>query len=153
MQRRFMRLEYFVLALVSALVVSSCGKDDKGGNKSPETMPAITDLSTIEQAADRGTMVGRNVSLDNVRVDRVVGNYVFWAGGANGIPVFRNDRLKGTSKEHVQPNGKVRIAGTVRLVSSLPVTDPFWDHINAAEKADIESARVFIFSDNVQVIH
>lgn len=150
----FIQKQIPFLLIPAILFVAACGKDDgKQATTDPATQPAIEDLATIEQAADRGSLVGRNVALDNIRVDRVTGTYVFWAGSQNGIPVFRKDSFEKTVAEHVRREDRVRITGTVRLATAASPTDPLWEHINEQEKADILSARVFISADKVQVIH
>jgi hypothetical protein len=139
----------FFIFLSAAFMLSSCGKDDKGA-----TTATVTDINSILQASDRTTFVGQAVNVDNVTVDSVVGTYVFWAGSSHsGVPIFRKDRLEGTATERVQRGDKVRINGTVRLVDTVPATDPLWEMVSVEEKADIQNAKVFISADKVQIIH
>ena len=73
---------------VFLLLLSSCGKDDKAATD-PAVADAITDYKVILQTADRQTLVGRKVNLDNVPVQTVAGTYIFWAGDTHSaIPCF-----------------------------------------------------------------
>ena len=143
----------FIFTIAALTMLSGCGKD--GDKTAPVTTePALTQLSDIVGAPDRRGLVGRQVDINNAPVQGVVGNYVFWAGEATGqIPVVREDKLKGPITEHVRTGEKIRMVGTIQLVSNIAANDRIWETVNATEKAQILSATVYIAADSVQVHH
>ena len=142
-----------ITTLAAITLLSGCGKD--GDKASPATSdPALTQITDIVGAPDRRGLVGRQVDIGNAPVQGVVGNYIFWAGEATGqIPVVREDKLKGPVSEHVRLGEKVRMVGTIQLVSNIASNDRIWEKISETEKAQIISATVYVAADSVQVNH
>lgn len=149
MKKILMTLPLWFLA---CLFLVSCGKDEGENAPAVESAPAITDLMAIAGSNDRRSLVGRKVEASGASVQGVVGNYFFWAGDLRQqIPVARLDKQRGAATERVEAGFRVKITGTVRLVESLPETDPLWDEINARERTDIKAAIVYIAADPVEI--
>jgi hypothetical protein len=148
------KLNYSVTVLaLSIFVLFGCGSDDKKEAKNPTEMPAITDINELANAPDKRSQVGRKVEVESARVQQVVGNYVFWAGeGQPGIPVVRQDKIRGPVTEHVSRGGRVRMNGTVRLLESVAATDPLWDKISESEKQAMKNAVVYVDAEKVMVV-
>lgn len=139
-----------LLFLIAALLVGGCGKDKE---VAPESMPAITSIDEISGASDKSSLVGRKVEYTSAIVRDVVGDYVFWVGDQNGaLPVTLEAELRGLAKDgniRIQRGDRLKISGTVRLVSELPADDPFWRLIDAEEKREIEASGVYVAGDSV----
>lgn len=138
-----------ILSLLVLFTLASCGSDDD----TKATESALTDLNNIVSAGDRRALVGKEVNLDNVPVDTIVGSYFFWAGDDHSaIPVFRKDKQEGAATVPVREGGHVRIQGTIRLAENVGAAEPMWEKINEQEKQDIVNAVVFIEAKAVQNI-
>ncbi len=145
-----MKITHTLMAVSLTLVLAvGCGKDGEG---IAPAKPAISNIDEITGAADRRSLVGSRVDIPSAPAQAVVGNYVFWAGGANqAVPVVRMDKIKGPVKESVRKGDTVRMSGVVRLTSAVSATAPMWDKINDSERADINNAIVFIEADTIQI--
>src|ERR1051325_9518522 len=91
-----------VLLLSLVLLVAGCGKE--GTREVTSDRSTIVDIEDIANAADRRSLVGKNVDIRNAKVQQVVGNYVFWAGDPHtSVPIAREDKMRGPVTHHVKP--------------------------------------------------
>lgn len=143
--------QYTSILAFGLLAVVGCGKDDDAKTQPIEQQPAITDVRTIADTADKRTLIGRKVEIDNAITQEIVGNYVFWAGETrySAVPVVRQDKIKGGATSPVRVGAVARISGTIRFVESVSAADPMWDKVSEKEKRDIESAKIYIDAERV----
>jgi len=136
--------------LSTALLIGGCGKDKE---VAVEEMPAITSIDEISSATDKTALVGRKVEFSAAPVRDVVGDYVFWVNeGTSATPVTLEAELRGYGKEgniSIRKGDRLKISGTVRLVSALPADDGFWKLIDADEKTEIEALGIYVAGESV----
>lgn len=137
------------LVALLVLVAAGCGKEDKGKGEDPATQK-ITSINDILSARDRNSLVGKRVEISDAVVQRIAGNYIFWAGDrGSSIPVARKDKYEGRWRGPVQPGHAVRISGTVRLTAPVEAANWMWDTINDREKREVENVGIYILADDV----
>lgn len=84
---------------------------------------AVTDLALITGATGLTSMIGREVQLNNVRVQEVVGDRTFWVGpdtNQRALVVLNEERTPGQATEgryDVTPGQIINVNGTIRNTS------------------------------------
>jgi hypothetical protein len=150
MSKQALKYRNGLVALALLVLAVGCGKEVN--NK--ESGATIADVNEISDTADRRSLVGRRVEITSAQVQEVTGNYIFWVGSRNsGVPVAREDKMRGPVTEHVQRGDRVAISGVVRLLETVPQTDLLWDKVNDNERADMLNSRIYIAAESVRVIH
>ena len=114
----------------------------------PAEVEALTGVAAL---GTLGTMVGRDITLDEVAVNRVIGDMAFTVGEGADETLVRFDEVQtpGTPREglvDVNPGSMVSIAGNVR---DLDVSD-----MPESVRADLEgTSATYIFANRVDVMN
>jgi hypothetical protein len=101
------------------------GQPTQAGGSDP-----ILDLDEILGERVGRNLVGRDVSLWDVRVAHVPGDYVFWiAGDGRQVPVVLLGEQTGRQGEHekqIRTGDRVAIFGTMRSIREVQLLDERW---------------------------
>ena len=144
------KYRYGLTAFALLVLAIGCGKEVNN----QDSGATISDIAEISDTADRRSLVGRKVEIASAQVQEVTGNYIFWVGSRNsGVPVAREDKMRGPVTEHVRPGDRAAISGTIRLLETVPQSDLLWDKITDSEREDMLNSRIYIAADSVRVIH
>jgi hypothetical protein len=121
------------------------------GNPTVMASGPIFELEEIALARHSGNLLGRTVVLENVEVDRVVGDFTFWAGSPpNDVPIVLLGERMARQPElrvEVREGQRVSILGFVRQAQNAEwmrlVTDE--------EKAEFLAQPVYVSAIHVEV--
>ncbi len=113
----------------------------------------LTDVLVIFSTPDRRSLVGRRVQLDNVRVQKLVGERGFWIGdGDRRVFARLDERLNQGSAEWdvVIREGQTRsLTGEIREMPSAEQIKN-WGLVDAAEMKTLQDRGYYIHVDRLQ---
>lgn len=141
-----------------AIIASSVLISARGGASESATVAAnITDLQQIINATDKPALVGKQIQLNQVQVQSVVGDQSFWIGPSPSQQIFvtfAEMPTPGTPKEGqvaIKMGQKVSLSGTIR---SMPALSDDWmkqNKIDDASAATLKQQPIYIQATEVKV--
>lgn len=160
-----------VLALVALLLfgVRGCGTPRTAavttGTEPPRittqgvgtaTGARVTDVNVFGSAADKKSLVGRDVELQNVSVARVLSDRVFTVtAGAAEMFVMLDDRLnRGAAEQAIQarPGQMVNLSGSFRAVPDAETKDEQGRGLNPQEYQQMKGQQIYLHATRASQI-
>jgi hypothetical protein len=142
-----------------AIVATSVLISARGGAAESATVAAnITDLQQIINAPDKLALVGKQVQLNQIQVQSVVGDQSFWIGSSPSqqmFVTFAEIPTPGTPKEGqvaIKSGQKVSLSGTIR---SMPALSEEWLRQNKVDDTSAQTLKqqaVYIQASDVKVV-
>ncbi len=114
----------------------------------------VMDLDEILHEHEKRNLLGRDVALWRVPVERVVGDYTFWVGFDEDrrVPVVLLGEQAGRQKEtqtDVNRGDTLAVFGTVRSVREVRHLDEVWA-MDEAEWESVEEAIIYVSAIRVE---
>lgn len=114
----------------------------------------VMDLDEILQEHEKRNLLGRDVALWRVPVERVVGNYTFWVGSdaTRRVPVVLLGELTSRQQEAetaVQPGDTLAVFGTIRAVREVRHLDEAWA-MDEEEWERVQQAVIYVSAIRVE---
>lgn len=118
----------------------------------PETQRPVAELKLLLETPVE-ELVGRQVVLEDVPVQQVVGDFTFWVGldAQSRVPVVLRGELmqrQPESRVQVREGGRVRVFGVVRELRDVEAIDSP-GYLSAREREDLRRAGLFISAQRV----
>lgn len=119
------------------------------------TGDGVTDVGIFGSTADKLSLAGRRVDLQNVRVNRVLSDRVFTVtAGSSEMFAMLNDNLNRGGMERqikIQPGQMVNMGGTFQRVPSGEVKDETQHRdLNAGEYARMKDQQIYLHVTDVK---
>jgi len=141
-----------------AIVATSVLISARGAPSESATVAAnITDLQQIINAPDKPALVGKQVQLNQIQVQAVVGDQSFWIGPSPSQQVFvtfSEIPTPGTPKEGqvaIKSGQRVSLSGTIR---SMPALSDDWlrqNKIDETSATTLKQQPIYIQASEVKV--
>lgn len=133
----------------SGLADSVIGEPMRFGMDEP-----VMDLDELVQEREKRNLLGRDVALWRVPVERVVGDYTFWVGSdeERRVPVVLLAEQASRQEEHqseVNRGDTLAVFGTVRAIREVRLLDEVWA-MEAEEWASVLQATIYISAIRVE---
>lgn len=105
-------------------------------------------LSTPQRTA----LIGRNVDLAGVPIQKLSNEQVFWVGPTadRAVPVLIDEQLRGALKEKLEKGEQVTVQGELRQVPAVDVLEKQWD-LSRDEAETIARSQVYLHARNITV--
>ncbi|HVF86040.1 MAG TPA: hypothetical protein VM866_00560 [Pyrinomonadaceae bacterium] len=114
----------------------------------------VTDVNLFGSTAEKSTLAGRRVDLQNVKVNRVVSDRVFTlTSGSGEMFVMLDDTLnRGGMEEQIkmQPGQLVNLGGTFQGVPTEEIKDEQRRDLNAGEYARMKGQQIYLHATDVK---
>lgn len=114
----------------------------------------VTDVNIFGSTADKASLAGRRVELQNVKVNRVISDRVFTVTSGSGeMFAMLDDNLNRGSMEQqikMQPGQMVNIGGTFQRVPTGEVADEKRRDLNAGDDARMKDQQIYLHVTDVK---
>lgn len=140
---------------VAVVVNSNTGANMTNGNTSASGA-AVTDVNAFGTAADKASLVGRNVTLSGVRVNRVLSDKVFTVKSGSGeLFVMLDNNLDSAGGKEQQIKMKagqnVNLGGAFRSVPTGETKEESKEGgLNKNEYAQMKGQQVYLHATSVE---
>ena len=121
----------------------------------PAAGDAVTDVNTILNAGDARTLVGRDVRLEDVAVQEMVGDAAFWIGASGGerVLVILDQQIPSPppsveGRVNVNAGQTVDVRGRMRAATDLPPAAG----LEPREREAARGQQVYIWADSAEVV-
>lgn len=159
---------WLLLAVVAVALIwwaiATLGDDEESTAQTAPAVPAeqaapaaagdvITDVSTLLAANDPAALIGRQVRLDGVQIQEMVGDATFWIGPSADQRVFvvLNEQIP-SSPSDVEGRVNVNAGQTVDLQGSLRAADDLPAGVlDDAGKRQVADRRIYIWAQTAEV--
>lgn len=133
----------------SGLAGSVIGEPMRFGMDEP-----LMELDDLLQEREKRNLLGRDVALWRVPVERVVGDYTFWVGSDDErrVPVVLLGEQASRQEEHqseVNRGDTLAVFGTVRAIREVRLLDEVWA-MEDEEWASVLTATIYISAIRVE---
>ena len=171
---------WWILLLVALLglvliwwLTTRAGDDGAGADRLAEAPPAasdpavpasgaeagagapVTDMNTILTAADARTLIGRDVRLEDIAVQEMVGDAAFWIGAQGGerVLVILDQQIPSPpasveGRVNVNAGQTVDIRGRMRAATDLPAAAG----LEPRERDAARGEQVYIWAESAEVV-